>query len=109
MAGAHTYCPENRCRSTDPVTATLKLPRMLDEAVSGGPNLQVEGSNVREALSDLFEKEPGLRSHLVDENGEIRPHVSLFVDGVQAGLDTEVSHQASIRVLHAVSGGSVST
>lgn len=78
---------------------------MLIHAVKTGLILEVTGSTVRDALDDLFSSEPGLRHHLVDEGGSIRPHVSVFVDGSQASLDTPVPETADIRVLHAVSGG----
>lgn len=87
------------------MTASLRLPRMLSHSVRGGLVHQVSGSSVREALNDLMEVEPGLRAHLLDESGRIRPHVSLFVDGLQASLDTPVRDGANIRILHAVSGG----
>lgn len=87
------------------MTAKLRLPRMLSHSVRSGLDQQVAGETVREAISALFAKEPGLRTHLVDEQGEIRPHVSVFVDGVQASMDTPVRPGADIRVLHAVSGG----
>jgi hypothetical protein len=65
----------------------------------------VAGDDVETALKDLFGQEPGLRSHLLDETGGIRPHVSVFVDGRQAELGTPVEEGAEIYVLQAVSGG----
>ncbi len=87
------------------MTARLRLPRMLTHSVKNGLEHEVGGETVREVLNSLFEREPGLRTHLVDEKGEIRPHVSVFVDGLQARLGTSVPERADIRVLHAVSGG----
>lgn len=87
------------------MTASLRLPRMLTHSVRGGLVHQVSGGSVRDALDDLIRMEPGLGGHLLDEAGEIRPHVSLFVDGLQAGLDTPLRDGANIRILHAVSGG----
>lgn len=81
---------------------------MLTDAVKTGLIHEVPANTVGEALDDLFQREPGLRSHLVDETGIIRPHVSIFVDGSQASLDTPVTEASSIRVLHAVSGGGLS-
>lgn len=78
---------------------------MLTPAVNAGLIQQVRGATVRDALDSLFQGEPGLRPHLLDEMGAIRPHVSIFVDGSQATLETRVGEGASIRVLHAVSGG----
>lgn len=79
---------------------------MLIHAVRDGLTHEVMGSTVQEVLDGLFELEPGLRSHLVDETGRIRRHVSIFVDGSQAASDTPVGEESSIMVLHAVSGGS---
>lgn len=88
------------------MSARLRLPRMLLQSVKqGGLEFEVQGSTLGEALGDLFVKEPGLRNHLVDEEGSIRPHVSIFVDGHQATLGTPLAAGADIRVLHAVSGG----
>lgn len=67
--------------------------------------MPVEGGDVKGALADLFTSRPGLRNHILEEDGQIRPHVSVFVDAVQADLETEVRDGAEIRIIHAVSGG----
>lgn len=90
------------------MTASVRLPRMLSETVKTASTHMVDGSTVSEALNDLFAHVPGLRFHIVDETGAVRPHVSVFVDGSQADLDTELGENSYIRVLHAVSGGSTS-
>lgn len=87
------------------MTATVRLPRILSDAVNSDTRLEADGSNVSAAFADLFRRQPGLRTHLLDETGMIRPHVSVFVNGSQADLDTEVRDGSEIRVLHAVSGG----
>jgi molybdopterin synthase sulfur carrier subunit len=87
------------------MTASIKLPRMLAETVKTEMVYKVEGVTLAGALDDLFAQAPGLRHHIVDERGAIRPHVSLFVDGAQADLETTINDGADIRVLHAVSGG----
>lgn len=87
------------------MTARLRLPRILAQAVDDETTFQVEGSNLGEALDSLFSQRPGLRNHVLDETGAIRPHVSVFVNGVQAELAETVSEGADIRILQAVSGG----
>jgi len=87
------------------MTATVRLPRMLSQAVGTMPVHDVTGGDVAGVLDDLFSCVPGLRHHVTDEQGSIRPHVSVFVDGVQADLGTTVRDGAEIRILHAVSGG----
>lgn len=85
--------------------AELRLPRMLSEAVNTPIDHGVTGDTVRDALTSLFEREPGLRNHILNDSGAIRAHVSVFVDGIQADLDTRLGDESEIRVLHAVSGG----
>lgn len=52
---------------------------------------------------------PVVRDRVLDERGEVRPHVNLFVNGQNvrfaAGLDIVVPAQAEISILPAVSGG----
>ena len=78
---------------------------MLSETANTDLRHQVAGITVAEALSSLFDKKPGLRNHILDDGGEVRPHVSVFVDGVQSDLATPVADNSEIRILHAVSGG----
>jgi hypothetical protein len=78
---------------------------MLSDAVNGPVSMPVAGDTVAAALADLFQQKPGLRHHILDDSGAIRPHVSVFVDGRQADLGDGVDDRSQIRVLHAVSGG----
>jgi hypothetical protein len=56
-------------------------------------------------LENLFAEEPGLRNHLLDDAGGIRPHVLIFVDAMRADLATPVGPGSQVQVLQAVSGG----
>lgn len=87
------------------MTATLRLPRMLSDATQTSILQAVEGDTVKDVLIDLFEREPGLRNHILDEMGSVRPHVSVFVDGRQADITSGVEDGSEVRILHAVSGG----
>jgi molybdopterin converting factor small subunit len=87
------------------MTVMVRLPRILTQAVRGGLRHQVTGDDVGQVLNGLFAKEPGVRNHLIDEDGKIRTHVLVFVDGERAGLSTPVPEGAEVQVLQAVSGG----
>lgn len=78
---------------------------MLSDTANTPMTQVVDGDRVSAALESLFDREPGLRNHIVDEKGGIRPHVSVFVDGTQATLETDLNHGSQVRILHAVSGG----
>ena len=87
------------------MTASVRLPRVLTETAGGAQRHEVEGSTLGEVLDNLFGKEPGLRNHLLDEKGRIRPHVLVFVDANRADLGTPVGTHSEVQVLQAVSGG----
>ena len=87
------------------MTVKVRLPRILSQAVKSGLRHEVNGDDVSQVLKDLFATEPGLRNHLIDEDGKIRTHVLVFVDGERADLSTPVPDGAELQVLQAVSGG----
>jgi molybdopterin converting factor small subunit len=53
--------------------------------------------------------QPGLRDRIVDEQGQVRPHINIFVgeDAIRFadGLATNVPADAEILIVPAVSGG----
>lgn len=74
------------------------------------PAQDVEGASVREVLEALFARVPALRSYVLDDQGAVRKHVVVFVDGEQildrAQLSDAVKPSSSVYVMQALSGGS---
>ena len=87
------------------MSVTVRIPRVLSQAVTSGVRHEAEGDTLAAVLDNLFTREPGLENHLLDEEGRIRPHVLIFVDALRADLDTPVGPTSEIQVLQAVSGG----
>ena len=82
------------------------LPRSLVSLIPGTVRRsEVEASTVAEAIDALDAQTPGLRNRLVDSGPMIRQHIKVFVDGVQATLDTPIPDGATVHVIPAVSGG----
>jgi len=79
----------------------------LRELAGGQGTLDVEGATLREIISRLEASYPKLTGWVVDEQGCVRPHVTLFLNGERAGLETRVSPGDRIHVLPAISGGAV--
>lgn len=73
------------------------------------PERDVEATTVREALEIVFADTPRLREYVLDDNGAVRRHVTIFVDGeaiADRRLQTDtVSADARIYVMQALSGG----
>lgn len=73
------------------------------------PPVTVDGRSVRDALEAVFRANPRLRGYVLDDQGELRPHVAVFVDG-QSVADPEhlldaIEADSRIDVIQALSGG----
>jgi molybdopterin synthase sulfur carrier subunit len=64
---------------------------------------------VAEVLEALAREHPGLRDRVCDEQGELRRHVNIFIDGENArfagGLDARVGADSEMWIHPALSGG----
>jgi sulfur-carrier protein len=88
------------------VAVVVILPRSLVSLIPGAArSTEVEATTVREAIDRLDERTPGLRNRLVDSGPVLREHINVFVDGIQASLDSPVRPDSTIHVIPAVSGG----
>lgn len=69
---------------------------------------KVNADTVRVALSAAFAAKPALQDYIVDEQGGLRRHVAVFVDGQlldRRKLDAAITGDAEIYVAQALSGG----
>ena len=71
--------------------------------------VSLSSGTVADALAALWELHPGLKDRLLTEQGEMRPHVNLFLGNESirytGGLATKVPPNGEISILPAVSGG----
>lgn len=83
---------------------TAQLHRYVDT-----PVLDCEAAQLGEALAQAFALNPRLRAYILDEQGHLRTHVSVFIDGHKArdrqGLSDSLGPQSRVYVLQALSGG----
>lgn len=86
------------------VSFTANLRRHL-----AAPPARVGGATVREALEEAFRANPPLRGYVLDDQGRLRRHVAVFVDGEPVrdrdGLLHPVGPAAELYVMQALSGG----
>ncbi len=68
---------------------------------------EAEGGTVREVLDRVFADDPLLRGYVLDDQGRLRRHVNVFVDGEPIADRVRLSDAAGaeIHVLQALSGG----
>jgi molybdopterin synthase sulfur carrier subunit len=93
------------------VTVAFTIPGPLRPFASGESRalLAAPARTVAEALEALWTLHPGLKARVLTEQGQIRPHVNIFVDADNVrdldGLATPVPGTCEIAILPAVSGG----
>lgn len=68
---------------------------------------EVDAITVRAALAQVFAAQPALRDYILDEQGALRCHVTIFVDGrkIEPRQLDDVVAAAEIYVVQALSGG----
>jgi molybdopterin synthase sulfur carrier subunit len=96
------------------VHVTVNVPASLRQYAGGQRQLLLDCADaftLRDVMDSLYAVAPGVVERALDEQGNIRPHVNVFVDGqtVRAssrlGLETPVAAGAEVWILPAVSGG----
>jgi molybdopterin converting factor small subunit len=75
----------------------------------GVSTIEVPGGTVRSVLDALFETDARLRGYILDDQGALRKHVAVFVDGRRIANRTDLSDRvrdaSEVYVLQALSGG----
>jgi molybdopterin synthase sulfur carrier subunit len=87
---------------------TVKIPTQLRVATGGQAEVEVEGSNVGEALDAVFDAYGDLRERIT-QDGTLRRFVNVYVSGedirFQQGLETAINEGDEVTILPAVAGG----
>jgi molybdopterin synthase sulfur carrier subunit len=89
------------------LSVVVRLPGPLRAFAGGRSQVRLDGpARVDEALLAL---PAGVRERILDEQGALRPHVNVFVDGtsirLQEGLATPLRDDSLVFVIPAISGG----
>jgi sulfur-carrier protein len=91
------------------MTATVRIPTPLRTVTAGEATVDVDGATVGEVLRNLDAAHPGIGERIMDDGGQIRRFVNVFVDDEDvrfaSGLDTPVGEGATVSIIPAVAGG----
>lgn len=93
------------------MSITFHIPGYLAAFADGQRSLKLTSpaATVHEALDTLWNLHPALRDRILDEQGEVRQHINVFVDNESIrfaqGLATPVADGTEILIVPAVSGG----
>ena len=93
------------------MTVRFVIPGPLTPLTGGrsAVEVQMSGNTLRDALRSLFAAYPGLGDRVATEQGELRPHVNVFVGKEESrftgGLATPLTDGDEISIIPAISGG----
>ncbi len=87
----------------------VRIPSPLRQLTSGSAEVAVEATDVRGTIQRLEAAYPGFAERLLDDEGELRRFVNVFVRDedvrFQQGLDTKVADGEVVSIVPAVAGG----
>lgn len=71
--------------------------------------ISVQAKTLRAALDAVSAERPEIRGYILDDQGSLRKHIMVFIDGQIAedrdGLSDAIASNAEIYVMQALSGG----
>ena len=86
--------------------ATVYIPPTLQSLSAGATQVTVAATTVRQIVAQLEALYPGMADVLV-EDGELKPHIAVAVDGELSilGLLERVSEDSEVHFIPALGGG----
>ncbi len=90
--------------------AHFRIPGPLRRLSDGQTTVDVTASDLVGAIVALDARYPGFKDRLLDENGELRQFVNIYLNDEDVrlgpGLDAKVGDKDEISIVPAVAGGS---
>ncbi len=88
---------------------TVRIPTPLRRMTNGQNKVEMEESTLSSMIESLESSYPGVKERLIDENGELRYFVNIYLNGEDVrfldGLDTSAAAGDEISIVPAVAGG----
>ena len=93
------------------MTVQVRIPTILRSYTGGAAEVAASEGKLRDVIAGLDAAYPGLGSRIVDDGGNLRRFVNVYVDDEDVrfaqGLDTEVAPGTRVSVIPAVAGGAL--
>lgn len=87
----------------------VRIPTPLRSLTKGAAQVQADGKTVLDVIGDLERQYPGMKDRVVDENGEIRRFVNVYVNQEDVrfldGDKTALKDGDEMAIVPAMAGG----
>ena len=91
------------------MSVMVRIPTPLRRMTGGKDKVEVESGSLAAMVDELEGNFPGLKDRLLDEDGELRYFVNIYLNGEDVrfldGLDTAMSTGDEVSIVPAVAGG----
>jgi len=91
------------------VSVSVRVPTILRPYTQGVSEVSAEGGTLSEVLESLDGSYPGIKGRVLDESGELRRFVNVYVDDDDVrfadGLQTAIKDGGQVSIIPAVAGG----
>jgi molybdopterin converting factor small subunit len=91
------------------MSVQVRIPTILRPYSGGAAEVDVQGDTLREVLASLEASCPGISARVLDDAGQLRRFVNVYVDDDDVrfleGLGTPVRIGAKVSIIPAVAGG----
>ena len=88
---------------------TVRIPTPLRQATKGNAEVKAAGDTVDDVVADLERQFPGLKERLVDEAGELRRFINIYVNEEDIrflqGRKTALKETDTVSIVPAIAGG----
>jgi molybdopterin synthase sulfur carrier subunit len=88
---------------------TVKFTKALKRFFPQLKDTPAHGGTLAEVLKEIENSYPGMCSYVLDEQGSLRKHVNIFIDGAiisdRTKLSDSFSENSEIYIIQALSGG----
>lgn len=83
----------------------VRLRAPLSELAGGQRELELDGATVADVLRTLEQEHPGVKGWILDEQGNIREHINVFVNKEYGREETTLGPDDRVHIIPAISGG----
>ncbi len=91
------------------MSVKVRIPTPLRRMTNGQAKVEIESADLGELVDKLNSEFPGFKDRLVDENGQLRYYVSIYLNGEDVrfldGMSTSTNAGDEISIVPAVAGG----
>ena len=87
----------------------VRVPTPLRRFTAGSDEVPARGDSIKAVLQDLERRHPGIGERLLDDKGELRRFVNIYLNGDDirflSQLDSKVKDGDDISIVPAIAGG----